>query len=514
MDRLGCSGTGQRAGPARGGVRAGHGGLAAGPVVQPAGLARDHHRRRASCTAGSAGPARSPWSIREAQAGDRRRHARACCCSAPRISSARPCPNGITVVPISCQSEGALEVYIEPVVPAPHLVIVGGSPMAHTLADLARALGWRTKLVAGADFPAADADERSMVIVATQGHGDEEAVEQAVAASPAYLGLVGSRRRGAAVLGYLADRGLPGDQLDRVHVPAGLDLGHTTHQEIAVAILAELVQLRASGALAGAAGAAPARHARRPIAAPGSTAAATSGRTQAASSPGEATDPVCGMTVPAPAASHPLAHDGVTYYFCCAGCRRKFEQDPAAYATEGNPMLIKNDFEVAAPGRQGLAVLRRHPAGGRLPARHRADRRPRRRQIRGPGGRPDGTGPAPVRRRRPTSPSGRGGQAPRGERDRRRGEGPGPGQHGGHRDAGPGRAGAPRSASRQDLQLSGAAAQYGRGMISDVSAVLMRDFSVNLADRIDRGRARREALTGQAPRPARRAASPSACGPR
>jgi xanthine dehydrogenase accessory factor len=238
-------------------------------------------------------------------------------------------PEGITVVPISCQSEGALEVYIEPVVPAPHLVIVGRSPMAHTLADLARALNWRTDLVASEDFTAAGAHEQSMVIVATQGHGDEEAVEEAVAARPAYLGLVGSRRRGAAVLGYLADRGLPADQLDRVHVPAGLDLGHTTHQEIAVAILAELVQLRASGALAGAAAAPPAR---------GTTAAAP-GRTPAPEAPARhaepaaAVDPVCGMTVAATAASHPLAHDGVTYYFCCTGCRRKFELDPAAYVT-------------------------------------------------------------------------------------------------------------------------------------------------------------------------------------
>jgi xanthine dehydrogenase accessory factor len=238
-------------------------------------------------------------------------------------------PEGITVVPISCQSEGALEVYIEPVVPAPHLVIVGRSPMAHTLADLARALNWRTELVASEDFTATDAHEQSMVVVATQGHGDEEAVEQAVAAGPAYLGLVGSRRRGAAVLGYLADRGLPADQLDRVRVPAGLDLGHITHQEIAVAILAELVQLRVSGALAGTAGAVPARKAS---AAPASNAAppaaATAGR-----APAEAVDPVCGMTVAATAASHPLAHDGVTYYFCCTGCRRKFELDPAAYVT-------------------------------------------------------------------------------------------------------------------------------------------------------------------------------------
>jgi len=247
-------------------------------------------------------------------------------------------PEGMTVVPISCQSEGALEVYIEPVVPAPHLVIVGRSPMAHTLADLAGALGWRTDVVAGEDFTAAAAGQGSMVVVATQGHGDEEAVEQAVAARPAYLGLVGSHRRGAAVLGYLADRGLPADQLDRVRVPAGLDLGHITHREIAVAILAELVQLRASGALAGAAGAASARNITAP-ADPGAstpdaadaTAPATPPPVQAAG-PAQAVDPVCGMTVPATAGSFPLDHDGVTYYFCSTNCRRRFEQDPAAYA--------------------------------------------------------------------------------------------------------------------------------------------------------------------------------------
>ena len=131
----------------------------------------------------------------------------------------------------------------------PHLVVIGGSPMARTLASLARALGWRTDRLDGPDFATDSADERSMIVVATQGHDDEDVLTRAVAARPAYLGLVGSRRRGATVLGYLADRGVPKEELDRVRVPAGLDLGKTTHQEIAVAILAELVQLRASGAL-------------------------------------------------------------------------------------------------------------------------------------------------------------------------------------------------------------------------------------------------------------------------
>ena len=214
-------------------------------------------------------------------------------------------PEGVAVIPISCQSEGALEVYIEPVVPVPHLVVVGRSPMAQTLAGLARALGWHAELIDGADFTAARASERSLVVIATQGRDDEGVLERAVAAKPAYLGLVGSRKRGAAVLGYLADRGLPRAELDRVKVPAGLDLGSTTHPEIAVAILAELVQLRASGALA---------------------AEGTDRR------PAQAVDPVCGMTVSAGADALSLVHAGVTYHFCSAGCRDAFGEDPAKHA--------------------------------------------------------------------------------------------------------------------------------------------------------------------------------------
>jgi len=223
-------------------------------------------------------------------------------------------PEGMTVVPISCQSEGALEVYIEPVLPVPHLVIVGRSPMASMLADLSRALGWSTDLLSTEDFTPACADERTMVVVATQGHGDEDMIERAVAARPAYLGLVASRKRAEAVLGYLADRGLPASQLDRVHAPAGLDLGRTSHEEIAVAILAQLVQLRASGALT-APGPLP----------PGS--ASWSEPLKMA----EAIDPVCGMTVMAGTAGMPVTHGGITYYFCCAGCHRAFSDNPDAY---------------------------------------------------------------------------------------------------------------------------------------------------------------------------------------
>lgn len=225
-------------------------------------------------------------------------------------------PEGMRVIPIACQSEGALEVYIEAVLPSPHLVVVGRSPMVHILGDLARTLGWHVDLVDGKDFGPDDADEGSMVVVATQGHDDEAVMECAIAARPAYLGLVGSRRRGAALLGYLADRGLPKDQLDKVRVPAGLDLGRTTHAEIAVAILAELVQLRASGLLA----------LRRAQTGPADAA-------DAATDPADAaTDPVCGMTVAITRRAISAQHGGTTYYFCGGGCRQAFEKDPDAYA--------------------------------------------------------------------------------------------------------------------------------------------------------------------------------------
>jgi xanthine dehydrogenase accessory factor len=256
------------------------------------------------------GACAEPVVIREARDVIRSGEARLLLLGAPEQFGAA-IPDGMAVIPISCQSEGALEVYIEPVVPTLHLVVVGRSPMAHTLADLATAMGWRTDLRDGPDFSAADAGARSIVVIATQGHGDEEAVEQAVSASPAFIGLVASKRRGEAIRGYLADRGVPRNLLDRVRAPVGLDLGHTSHREIAVAILAELVGLRAAGTLLPARPAEPSR----------------------SSTPAQATDPVCGMTVAADPSGRPVDHDGVTYYFCCAGCHDAFEQDPGTYVT-------------------------------------------------------------------------------------------------------------------------------------------------------------------------------------
>lgn len=215
--------------------------------------------------------------------------------------------DGVVAVPIACQSEGALEVYVEPVLPQPQIVAIGRSPAARALAALGSGLGWRSVLIEdGLDL--IDVDDRSFVVVATQGHFDEDALEHALATPAAYIGLVASRTRADAVLGYLRDRGVADEALARVHAPAGLDLGHVATDEIAVAILAEIVQLRAAGALdTGVVSESPARH--------------------------EEIDPVCGMTVDVADARHRTVHDGRTFYFCSVGCLESFESDPARYAT-------------------------------------------------------------------------------------------------------------------------------------------------------------------------------------
>ena len=143
-------------------------------------------------------------------------------------------PEGMVYLPMSCQSEGALQVFIEPVVPVLDLLVVGRSPMVQLLADLATTLGWRGRTANLPELSADDIGERTLVVIATQGHGDEEALELCARARPAFLGLVASHKRGASLLEYLAERGVPSDALERVHTPVGLDLGHTSHREIAV----------------------------------------------------------------------------------------------------------------------------------------------------------------------------------------------------------------------------------------------------------------------------------------
>lgn len=220
-------------------------------------------------------------------------------------------PEGVLTIPISCQSDGALQIFIEPVMAAPHVLVVGRSPMAVTLLDLVRDLGWRGDLVSGEGFHGCQITSSTAVIVATQGHGDEEALQTAVEADPMFVGLVASSRRGNVVREFLAEQGVDATRLAAVQVPIGLDLGHTGHREIAVSILAELVQRRAAGEFK------PRRREELAVVEPESV-----------------IDLVCGMTVDAVPSNRPFEYQGVTYYFCAPGCRKAFEKDPGSFINQ------------------------------------------------------------------------------------------------------------------------------------------------------------------------------------
>lgn len=205
----------------------------------------------------------------------------------------------VIAVPMACASEGAMEVYVEPFLPAPDLHIVGSSPMTEILAILAETLGWRVSRSDESIFE--NITEASMIVVATQGDHDEPALEAALRSPARYVGLVASAKRAAGVVEWLRSRGTSDAALTRLRAPAGLDLGRIEHGEIAVAILAELVALRATGGFK---------------------------EVVEVSQPETAIDPVCEMTVDIATAKFVTEHEGTTYYFCAAGCQRAFEANP------------------------------------------------------------------------------------------------------------------------------------------------------------------------------------------
>ena len=217
------------------------------------------------------------------------------------LGTADPRP-GVTVVPMACSSEGAMEVFVEPILPVPTVHIVGSSPMTGTLAAMIEALGWGVALHTRAELEGIL--PRDLVVVATQGHFDEPALEHALASDAAYVGLVASEKRASAVKEWLRGRGVGAEALARLHAPAGVDLGPTEHREIAVAILAELVAVRAAGAAA---------------------------QIAQVEAPTLVTDPVCGMSVDPATAAFQFEYDGAGYWFCAAGCQTAFERDPEAF---------------------------------------------------------------------------------------------------------------------------------------------------------------------------------------
>ena len=239
--------------------------------------------------------------------------------------------DGLLDLPMTCYSGGLLEIYIEAHLPLPRLLIVGNLPVAQALAKLGRDMNYRV-IVAdldtqGAGFVAVNEvltelaaipshiNSLTYVVVASHGNYDEIALEEALRSNAAYVGLVASKRRAESVKEYLRAQGISEVQLNLLKSPAGLDIGARRGDEIALSIMAEIVQLR--------------RSAENIDYASLLTSEAPS-RAQSAPVP-VATDPVCKMTVEVATAKYKSNHLGKDYYFCCAGCQQSFEQAPEQF---------------------------------------------------------------------------------------------------------------------------------------------------------------------------------------
>ena len=242
-----------------------------------------------------------------------------------RISPISNSEDGIVDYAMTCHSGGTLDIFIEPVLPKPHLLILGRSPIAQTLARLAKSIYYRVSVAAHeanpAQFPNVDHLQTnldlaslnisgdSFVVVSTQGESDEEALEQAARTSASYVAFVASKIKAQKILEHLREAGVPTDRVSQIRAPAGLDIHAASPEEVAVSVLAEIIQVRGL-------------------------------RTKARAEPRRMTppmlnkqvkDPVCGMEVDVVSAKYKSEHSGNSIYFCCAACKQTFDRQPEKY---------------------------------------------------------------------------------------------------------------------------------------------------------------------------------------
>ena len=208
-----------------------------------------------------------------------------------------PAAEGAVTVQNPCLSGGSLEIFLEPMLASPRVLVVGETPIASAVARLGAELDLEVASVPGADVDPA-ADDLALVVAA---HGRDElrALRRALEAGLPYVGLVASRRRGQGVIAELRSDGVAAELLEKIDTPAGLDIGARTPEEIAVSILGRIIEVR--------------RREQRAAAAPAAT----------------AVDPVCGMTVTITPGTPSAEHDGETFHFCCEGCREAFARQHA-----------------------------------------------------------------------------------------------------------------------------------------------------------------------------------------
>ena len=213
---------------------------------------------------------------------------------------------GIEQHAMRCASNGSIELFIQPFVERPGLCVLGATPAA----DEARFLAERLGIKLGTDAAAAP-----IVLVATQGEGDEAALQAALSSGAAHVLMIASARKAERLRAVMLARGVPAERVATLRAPVGPDIGASTPAEIALAAVAEVVRLRRVH---------PAQ--QTPLAGP----------------PAGYVNPVCGAVISAQMVIHTLEHDGLTQYFCCDHCKVEFERDPDKYTAIARQALLKD----------------------------------------------------------------------------------------------------------------------------------------------------------------------------
>lgn len=233
---------------------------------------------------------------------------------------------------MTCQSEGMVEIFIEPMIPQTHLVVIGKSEIAKALVKLAYSAGYRVTGVAqDADLKTFEKVDQlitqyslqqvktsasSFIVVATQGDQDEAVLLEALSVPHAYLGFVASRKKMKAVGGYLKDAGISEELINAIHAPAGIDINAKQPFEVAISILAEMVEVYNSMENF-----------------TGFESVENQPKLAAQKAPQWYINPVCGVPVDMNNPRHVMQYRDEKVYFCCDGCKIKFEKDPEKYIT-------------------------------------------------------------------------------------------------------------------------------------------------------------------------------------
>ena len=233
---------------------------------------------------------------------------------------------GVNAYPMTCHSGGSVELYIEPVLPKPQLLVMGKSNVAMALAKLGKAMDYPVTVAAksidktgfGAvdkiiekGLKKGDVNSNTCIVVCTQGENDEDALEQALKSNAPYIAFVASMRKANAIFTTLRQRGITFEQLKKIKTPAGLNINAKLPEEVAISILAQIIEFIRK------------EDTEMPA-------------LKKDNKPMEMDDlfinPVCNVPVQKSTAKHVIKYKKKDYYFCCDGCKVSFEKEPAKYA--------------------------------------------------------------------------------------------------------------------------------------------------------------------------------------